>query len=64
MLNPWQIWKDVSDAFADEYYVVIPELDTHTQTEIRCFEGYAHAQLLSFETSKWIKEVKDFLGRK
>lgn len=33
MLNPWQIWKDVSDAFADEYYVVIPELDAHTQGE-------------------------------
>ena len=38
--------------------------EVNPQTEIRCFEGYAHAQLLSFETSKWIKEVKNFLGRK
>ena len=33
MLNPWQIWKDVSDSFAGEYYVIIPELDAHTQGE-------------------------------
>ncbi len=33
MLNPWQIWKEVSDAFSDEYYVIIPELDAHTQEE-------------------------------
>ena len=31
------------------------------QTNIRCYNGYAHAQLLSFEQSKWIDEVKDFL---
>jgi pimeloyl-ACP methyl ester carboxylesterase len=33
MLNPWQIWKEVSDAFSNEYYVIIPELDAHTQEE-------------------------------
>ena len=27
------------------------------QTEIRSFNGYAHAQLACFEQSKWIKEV-------
>ena len=31
MLNPWQIWKEVSDAFSNEYFVIIPELDAHTQ---------------------------------
>ena len=33
MLNPWQIWMDVANAFSEEYYVVIPELDAHTQEE-------------------------------
>ena len=37
--------------------------EANPQTEIRNFKGYAHAQLLSFETSKWIKEVQGFLGR-
>lgn len=37
--------------------------EANPQTEIRNFEGYAHALLLSFETSKWIKEVQGFLGR-
>ena len=37
--------------------------EANPQTEIRYFKGYAHAQLLSFETSKWIKEVQGFLGR-
>lgn len=34
------------------------------QTEIRCFKGYAHAQLASFEPDKWIEEVKHFLHKK
>ena len=33
MLNPWQIWKEVSDAFSNEYFVIIPELVAHTQEE-------------------------------
>ena len=37
MLNPWQIWQDVADAFSKEYYVVIPELDAHTQGEASDF---------------------------
>ena len=31
MLNPWQIWQDVSEEFSEEYYIVTPELDAHTQ---------------------------------
>ena len=31
------------------------------QTEIRCFEGYAHAQLACFENEKWVREVAAFL---
>ena len=26
-------WKEVSDAFSNEYFVIIPELDAHTQEE-------------------------------
>ena len=33
MLNPWQIWEDVSVAFSKEHYIIIPELDAHTQGE-------------------------------
>ena len=33
------------------------------QTEIRCFEGYAHAQLADFEIEKWIREVTAFLNQ-
>lgn len=31
------------------------------QTQIRCFDGYAHAQLACFEPEKWIDEVQRFL---
>ena len=37
--------------------------EVNPQTQIKCFDGYAHAQLLSFETKQWIKEVKDFPGK-
>ena len=32
------------------------------QTEIRCYNGYAHAQLACFEEEKWIGEVCDFVA--
>ena len=35
--------------------------EANPQTEIRCFQGYAHAQLASFEIDKWIREVASFL---
>ncbi len=34
------------------------------QTVIRCFEGYAHAQLACFEPQKWIEVTKQFLNEK
>ena len=37
MLNPWQIWQDVSEEFSEKYYIVIPELDAHTQGESSSF---------------------------
>ncbi len=35
--------------------------ELNPQTEIRCFEGYAHAQLACFENEKWVREVVSFL---
>ena len=32
------------------------------QTEIRCYAGYAHAQLACFEAEKWTAEVSGFFG--
>ena len=36
--------------------------EANPQTEIRCFDGYAHAQLACFEPQNWIKEVLKFLA--
>lgn len=33
MLNPWQLWEDAAEHFSKEYYVVVPELDAHTEEE-------------------------------
>ncbi len=31
MLTPWQIWKRAAEKFSEDYYVVVPELDAHTE---------------------------------
>lgn len=33
MLTPWQIWEDAVDFFSKDFYVVVPELDGHTEEE-------------------------------
>lgn len=33
------------------------------QTEIRCYDGYAHARLACFEPKKWVREVSEFLEK-
>ncbi len=33
MLTPWQIWEDAAEYFSREYFVVVPELDAHTEDE-------------------------------
>lgn len=35
--------------------------DAVPQTQIRCFPGYAHAQLACFEEANWIEAVRTFL---
>lgn len=31
MLTPWQIWSKAAETFSEKYYVVVPELDAHTE---------------------------------
>ena len=31
MLTPWQIWNIAVKKFSEEYYVIVPELDAHTE---------------------------------
>ncbi len=35
--------------------------NVNPQTEIMCFDGYAHAQLASFEPEKWVETVKSWV---
>lgn len=39
MLNPWQLWQKAADAFSEEYFVIVPELDAHTEEESSRFES-------------------------
>lgn len=39
MLTPWQMWQDAIEYFKKDYYVVVPELDAHTQNEVSRFES-------------------------
>ena len=32
------------------------------QTDIKCFEGYAHAELACFKPDQWVREVGDFIS--
>ena len=31
VLTPWQIWNTAIEKFSNDYYVVVPELDAHTE---------------------------------
>ena len=37
VLCPWQIWNDAIERFKEKYYVIVPELDGHTQSEKSTF---------------------------
>lgn len=37
VLTPWQIWMEQVQYFSDKYYVLVPELDGHTENEISEF---------------------------
>lgn len=36
--------------------------EVNPQTEIRCFEGLAHAELACFRSEQWVKEVEGFIS--
>jgi len=31
MLTPWQIWEDAVSVLSKDYFVIVPELDAHTE---------------------------------
>ena len=33
MLTPWQIWNKAAEEFSGTHYVIVPELDGHTENE-------------------------------
>ena len=39
MLTPWQIWNCAAEAFEKDHYVVVPELDGHTEDEATAFNS-------------------------
>lgn len=39
VLSPWQIWEPVIEKFRKEYYVIVPELDAHTEDEASDFRS-------------------------
>lgn len=39
MLTPWQIWNEAIEYFRKDYFVIVPELDAHTEEEISLFQS-------------------------
>ena len=33
MLTPWQIWENAAKCLSKDYYIIVPELDAHTEDE-------------------------------
>lgn len=56
VLCPWQIWTDAIDNFKDRYYVIVPELDGHTQSEKSTFLS------VDEEASKISEYIRNELG--
>ena len=54
MLTPWQIWEDATSHFSKDYYVVVPELDGHTED--------ATSQFLSVESEA--EQIREYVLRK
>lgn len=39
MMTPWQVWTDMIKAFEQRYYVIVPELDAHTEDKVSSFDS-------------------------
>ena len=37
MLTPWQIWKNTAEHLSEEFFIIVPELDAHTEEEPSSF---------------------------
>ena len=57
VLCPWQIWNDAIERFKEKYYVVVPELDGHTQSEKSAFIS------VDEEAAKITEYIRNELGR-
>lgn len=57
VLCPWQIWNDAIERFKEKYYVVVPELDGHTQSEKSTFIS------VDEEAAKITEYIRNELGR-
>lgn len=58
MLTPWQMWQDAIAYFEKDYYVVVPELDAHTQHEV------SHYKSVEDEADKIKEYIKENLDGK
>lgn len=56
MLTPWQMWQDAIAYFEKDYYVIVPELDAHTQHEVSRFQS------VEDEADKIIEYIKENLS--
>ena len=39
MMTPWQVWTDQIERFRQKYFVIVPELDAHTEDEPSHFDS-------------------------
>ena len=58
VLTPWQIWNTAIDKFRSRYFVVVPELDGHTENEKTEFTS------VTDEAAKIHEYIRDELGGK
>ena len=58
MLNPWQIWNKAIEKFSRTYYVIVPELDAHTEETESAFIS------VEDEAAKILTYIKDELDGK
>ena len=64
MLTPWQIWQSAVDYFSESYFVIVPELDAHTEdsvTEFLSIEDEA-AQIKAYLQKQNRKELFAICG--
>ena len=56
MLTPWQIWSTAAEKFSKDHYVIVPELDAHTEETPTVFNSVEE------EAEKILEYIKDELN--